>query len=172
VQEQSLEQADHEKNDKNKKQEKEALTDMLPPVYFKEVKATALSIRLHIMHNKIPSVKSIFSTISYSLEKFRDIIIQKFSLSEEEATKISRFIFEGESALLNNKIEYKADKSILATKLINEFKKLLSIDKRMEVSTPNLTHNRSTLYLIKSTKKKLNLKFSIKSKVQKIPCKN
>lgn len=63
------------------------------------------------MYNKIPSLKSLFPAISYTLLEFKEILKQKFSLTQEDALKVSRLIFEAESALLNGKVQFKEDKS-------------------------------------------------------------
>lgn len=75
------------------------------------MKAIALSIRLHIQHSKLQSLKTLIPEMSLTLKEFIKKVKEIFKLSETEAVKFSRYIFEKEEMLKDGKIEYKEDKS-------------------------------------------------------------
>jgi len=94
------------------------------PIELREVRPIALSIRLHIQHLKIEHLKSVIPEISLTLKEFCEKTKEIFKLSETEAIKLSRYIFEKEAMIVNGKIQYKENKNTLTTKIIKEIEEL------------------------------------------------
>lgn len=93
-----------------------------------------MAIRLHLQHKKVTDIKTFLKPISFTLEEFMKFLADTFSLKESEAVKVARYIFEKDAKVVNGKVEYNKDKSLLTTKLVQELRNLISLEGKLKVN--------------------------------------
>ncbi|CAI2360681.1 unnamed protein product [Moneuplotes crassus] len=90
-----------------------------PPIRLKSITAIALSMRLHISKMEIEDLKEIFPETSFTLESLRLKVKELFRLEDEQALKISRYIFEKDEPILNGAVKFDENKSMSSTEVIS-----------------------------------------------------
>lgn len=92
-----------------------------------------MAIRLHLQRKKVDDIKSLLKPISFTLEEFMKFLVDIFNLKEAEAVKVARYVFEKDAKVVNGKVEYNKDKSLLTTKLVQDIRNLLSLEGKLKV---------------------------------------